>query len=364
VDAVPVVEQRRAIGFPGLDGARTLAVFAVILSHQALWSLGWVGVQLFFVLSGFLITGILQRASGSPLRVYLRNFYGRRVLRIFPLYYAYLAAIAVAVLLGKMPGGVAERLSYAAVYLSNHYTGSHAGALLLSHFWSLAVEEQFYLVWPFLVFFCPRHWLRPVLIGLVVAGIPIRYAVNFYFELPGYVAIAHVDAFAIGALSALHPWRLRTGWATALIVVLWTLGLVLLFINVPLSQGVYGWGYIVGVSVVNAASALLIEALVRRQFLPGLFENSVMRYCGKISYGIYIFHFPMQALVTRLLPGYPVLIQLAVQVGLTVAVSAASFALFESRFLVLKERWFPAAPPAPRPSPAPTNEEAQLAESS
>ena len=295
VEALPVVGDRRAIGFPGLDGARTLAVLAVVLSHQALWSLGWVGVQLFFVLSGFLITGILHRARGSSLRTYLRTFYGRRVLRIFPLYYAYLAALGVAVLLGNMPNGVAERLAFAAVYLSNHYTGSHAGALLLSHFWSLAVEEQFYLVWPFLIYFCPGAWLRRVLIVLVLAGIPIRYLVNFYFPLPGYVAIAHVDAFAIGALSALYPWRLRAGWATVFIVALWALGLALLSYNVPLSNGVYGWGYIVGVSVVNAASAFLIEALVCRQFWPGLFENSVMRYCGKISYGIYIFHFPMQA---------------------------------------------------------------------
>ena len=364
MEALSVVGERRAIGFPGLDGARTLAVFAVILSHQALWSLGWVGVQLFFVLSGFLITGILQRTRGSPLPTYLRSFYGRRVLRIFPLYYAYLAALGLAVLAGKMPEGVAERLSYAAVYLSNHYTGSHAGTLLLSHFWSLAVEEQFYLAWPFLIYFCPGRWLRGVLIALVLAGIPIRYLVNFYFQLPGYVAIAHVDAFAIGALSALYPWRLGAGRGTAFIVASWTLGLVLLLHNVPLSGGVYGWGYIVGVSVVNAASALLIEALVCRQFLPALFENSVMRYCGKISYGIYIFHFPVQALITRLLPGYPVLAQLVVQVGLTVAISAASYTLFESRFLVLKERWFPAAPPTPQPVVADTNEKAQLAESS
>ncbi len=65
---------------------------------------------------------------------------------------------------GKMPDGVGERLAYAALYLSNHYTG-HAGTLLLSHFWSLAVEEQFYLVWPFLIYFCPSHWLRRVLMG-------------------------------------------------------------------------------------------------------------------------------------------------------------------------------------------------------
>lgn len=298
------------------------------------------GVQLFFVLSGFLITGILHRESAGPLGRYLRNFYGRRVLRIFPLYYAYLAVLTLALLLGKLPASTGERLLYAAFYLANHYTGDDAGVRLLLHFWSLAVEEQFYLVWPFLIYFCPRHLLRGVLLLLVVMGIPIRYVVNFYFELPGYVAVSHFDAFAIGALTALYPWRLSARAKAFALAVSWPLGFVLLAHNVPLANGVYGWGYIVGVSVINVASALLVQALVERQLLPGLFEHPAMRYCGKISYGIYIFHFPVQALVAHLLPGRHVALQLVVQVGLTVALAGASFAFFESRFLALKDRWF------------------------
>jgi peptidoglycan/LPS O-acetylase OafA/YrhL len=333
--------------YPGLDGLRTVAVLAVILSHQPIWEQGWVGVQLFFVLSGFLITGILYRASSHPLRTYLRNFYGRRVLRIFPLYYAYLAVLAAAILLGRLPASAGERLIYAAFYLSNHYTGDDAGVRLLLHFWSLAVEEQFYLVWPFLIYFCPKHLLRGVLLTLVATGIPIRYVVNLYFELPGYVAISHADAFAIGALTALYPWRISARVTTLVLAALWPLGFVVLAQNVPLPGGTYGWGYIVGVSVINFASAVLVRALVERQFLPGFFENPVMRYCGKVSYGIYIFHFPVQALVDRLLPGKPVFIHLTVQVALTVAIAAASFAFFETRFLALKERWFGAKPKVP-----------------
>jgi len=360
----PAVGDIRAVGYPALDGVRTLAVFVVVLSHQAIWKQGWVGVQLFFVLSGYLITGILYRASRAPLRSYLRNFYGRRVLRIFPLYYAYLGAMAVAVLLGKMPIAIVERLEYAALYLANHYPGGEVGGRLLSHFWSLAVEEQFYLVWPFLIYFCPRRQLRGILIGLALLGVPIRYAVDFYFELPGYLAISHVDAFSIGALSALYPWRLGAIWARISTVALWTVGLLLLNYIVPLVPGRYGWGYIVGVSVVNAASASLIECLVNRQFLPGLFEHPVMRYCGKISYGIYIFHFPVQALVEKLLPGTHVLEQLVVQIALTVAIAAISYAQFESRFLVLKERWFPTAPSSPAPASGVPDEGARVAKPS
>lgn len=351
-----VAGEPRAPIFRGLDGVRTLAV---ILSHQYLWKQGWVGVQLFFVLSGYLITGILFRGSQAPLRAYLRTFYGRRVLRIFPLYYAYLALLGSSVALGALPTSVWERLSYAAVYLANHYVGDESGSRLLMHFWSLAVEEQFYLVWPFLIYFCPRRLLRGVLIALVLAGIPIRYAVSFYFALPGYTAVSHIDAFAIGAISALYPWRLSAPAARLGIVVLWGVGLLALRHDTALPQGPYGWGYIVGLSVINAASALTIGAIASGQFLAPWFEHPLMRYCGKISYGIYIFHFPVQALVERLLPTSHVLLRLVVQIALTTGVSAFSFTFFESRFLALKERWFASSGVAERQTraavaPAPT----------
>lgn len=338
-------------GFPGLDGLRTLAVFLVILSHQYIWELGWVGVQLFFVLSGYLITGILYRARSSSLSTYLRIFYGRRVLRIFPLYYAYLAVVLVACIAGTLPPTVWKRLGYAALYLANHYpVQSDEGGRLLWHFWSLAVEEQFYLVWPFLIYFCPQQLLRPMLLTIACAGPLIRAFVNTRFGLPGYLMIAHFDAFALGALSALYPWTRHAARSVIACFLLSALGLWLLDHDVPWPGGMYGWHYIFGLSVFNVASALLIELLVRRQLLPGLFENKVVRYLGKVSYGIYIFHFPAQAAIERLARGVPTLGQLLLQVAATVAISAASYELFEVRFLVLKERWFPsrdATAPAP-----------------
>jgi peptidoglycan/LPS O-acetylase OafA/YrhL len=331
---------------PGLDGLRAIAVFLVIFHHQHILELGWVGVQLFFVLSGFLISRLLFRASDAPLGSYLRDFYGRRTLRIFPLYYAYLALLALALAAGAVPGAVAERLPYAALYITNFYHANEQaeGARLLLHFWSLAVEEQFYLVWPFLIYFCPRSALRRVLIAIAVSGPLVRYAVAWSFALPGYLTICHMDAFAIGALASLFPLNLRPRHNLALGVPLGVLGLVLLGMDRPLPGTVYGWGYILGLSAFNVASAVLLEALVRNQLVPGFFEHGVMRYLGKISYGIYIFHFPVQAMIEKVMLASPLLVRLGLQVAITLAISAASFALYESRFLALKERWFPARP--------------------
>jgi peptidoglycan/LPS O-acetylase OafA/YrhL len=329
---------------PGLDGLRAIAVFLVLLHHQFIVKLGWVGVQLFFVLSGYLISRLLHRAKDAPLGSYLRDFYGRRTLRIFPLYYSYLAVLAVALVAGLVPRAIGERLPYAALYLTNIYPGNEQaeGARLLMHFWSLAVEEQFYLVWPFLIYFCPRHALRRVLILLVILGPLIRYSVLWSFALPGYLTITHMDAFAIGALSSLFPWNLPLSRGLAFGVPLGIVGLFALNIDVPLPGTAYGWGYIFGLSAFNAASALLIEALVRNQLFPALFEHKVMRYLGKISYGIYIFHFPVQAMIEKAMLESPLLVRLGLQIAVTLVISAASFALLESPFLALKDRWFPA----------------------
>ena len=161
--------------FPQLDALRAVAVLGVMLHHywpeaeKALGlSTGFLGVQLFFVLSGFLITGILLRARDrvqlgqSSTAHGIGQFYVRRVLRIFPLFYAMLA---IAWLAG-LPE-VRDSLPWHLMYASNVYMVRiqdwHGS---VSHLWSLAVEEQFYLVWPFVIFFMPRRWLLPVFVGV------------------------------------------------------------------------------------------------------------------------------------------------------------------------------------------------------
>ena len=159
-----------------LDGLRGLAVLAVVLYHATLLApgtgatgrtllaaarLGWAGVDLFFVLSGFLITRLLVESRGAD--NYFRVFYARRLLRIFPLYYV---SLLVLVLLFRVPGG--ESLWYW-LYASNvKATLSGWPSAPLSHFWSLAVEEQYYLVWPLAVSLLSRRALVSLCAGLVV----------------------------------------------------------------------------------------------------------------------------------------------------------------------------------------------------
>ncbi|MDC0740460.1 acyltransferase family protein [Polyangium mundeleinium] len=348
---------------PGLDGLRAVAVVLVLLYHQQLVGFGWAGVQIFFVLSGYLITKILHRTRSAPLSQYLRNFYGRRALRIFPLYYAYLLALGLAAAFGVAPPDLRSGLPFAVTYTYNFY---HAGSgfvhsKLLTHLWSLSVEEQFYLVWPLFLYFLEPNKLRRVLWGLVLAGPLIRALLFQGLRLSGtsilsdteialYVCTpSHVDAFALGALASLFPFG--TGRRALLVGLGLTLALGLLILVVYGPAGLrssigypiglkHGYAYIWGYSLINVSSVLLIECLVRGVFLPRFFEHPALAYLGRISYGVYVLHFPVQAMVERVLPASSVLVRMAVQLVCTLASASVSYHVFELRFLRLKDRWF------------------------
>jgi peptidoglycan/LPS O-acetylase OafA/YrhL len=162
---------------PGLDGLRAVAVIMVMLFHQHILEFGWAGVQLFFVLSGFLITAVLYRQKGAHLGPYIQRFYWRRFLRIFPVYYAYLALLSLLIAVRLVPKDVSSHLPYAFAYLYDfvYAQGVLTPSKTISHFWSLSVEEQFYLVWPFVIFFCTKRTLEWVLWAIVVTGPLIRY---------------------------------------------------------------------------------------------------------------------------------------------------------------------------------------------
>src|SRR4051812_126623 len=170
---------------PQLDGLRALAVTAVLVHHlldplpglATHFPWGLVGVRLFFVLSGFLITGLLiqavqtQRGSHDPAHV-LKQFYIRRALRIFPIYYL---VLAIAWLVGS--ADVHEQLPWLATYTYNVWI-AHLGwfTKYFAHFWSLCVEEQFYLVWPWLLVFAPRRRAYVYASAMVLAGPLYRVA--------------------------------------------------------------------------------------------------------------------------------------------------------------------------------------------
>jgi peptidoglycan/LPS O-acetylase OafA/YrhL len=298
---------------PQLDALRFFAVLGVIIVHnwqpsshtlivgQVDW--GELGVRLFFVLSGFLITGILiggrDLAERNPKnRLFVtRQFYVRRFLRIFPIYYA---VIVVLILAGV--GGIMHISPWLFSYSTNIYIWHNlAFPYAVPHFWTLAVEEQFYLVWPWVMLFLPRRWLVPFLLTLCCLGPAWRLWASFHYSprewSPAYTFTPGViDFLAIGALLALVAQNDRTREA------LWR---VLKFVVLPIGLVLYVSLFWVSHSVDRHAPLALEDtgaALIFCWLIYGasrgfagpfgwLLGRRPIVYLGKASYGIYIYHF-------------------------------------------------------------------------
>lgn len=292
--------------------------------------LGWwgsIGVDLFFVLSGFLITGILLAARDKP--KYFRNFYARRALRIFPLYYAILIA-CVWVIPGLLPPAKAARfgtinsdLPYYFLYLQN-FTIAKLGAPqhgILDITWSLAIEEQFYFVWPAVVFFLRNSTLKRVCGALFVLALLSRVAVIAAFDVTGFAVYAltpcRMDALAVGAYLAIKQVELGTlqaavpaaRWITA-ICGAGALGLVILELAI---RATYAWApglgpftIRIGFSLVALAfgGLLVIVVCANPASLMGrLFSSRALTFLGRYSYGLYLVHLPIRAVVRDRLYG-------------------------------------------------------------
>ena len=381
---------------PALDGVRGLAILLVLVYHETLLSAtegatladrwfaqvchaGWSGVDLFFVLSGFLISGILLDAKGRP--HYFRNFYARRTLRIFPLYYA--VVFLSLVVIPNLPAGFVpiDKLAnfgriegdeiWYWLYLSN-FSIAQAGEWrhgILDISWSLAIEEQFYLVWPAIVLCCSRRTLQRLCVGIVLVSPVLRLAA----VLLGFDPIAiyvltplRLDPLAVGALIACFVRSERGLDALAphapRVLVASVLGLMAL----------WGWRgdlaaldpavQVVGFSLLALAfGGLLVQTLKARPGGPlaGFFTHPVMRVFGKYSYALYLFHLPLRAMVRdgfygrddlwtlfgSQIPGQ--LVFYAISTALALVAAKLSWELYERRWLELK-RFFPVAPSAPR----------------
>lgn len=351
---------------PALDGIRGLGILLVLFYHYGLsasilgfdnriiWlsSLGWSGVDLFFVLSGFLITGILYDAKGKE--NYFRNFYARRTLRIFPLYYA--AAIAV-ILAGLFLGtsflGGANPL-WILLYAGNFRMALEGGGGLLDHFWSLAIEEQFYLIWPFIVLNLSRKKLMLVAVMMIVTAPILRtiLVLNNVDSLAIYVVTpARMDSLAMGALLAL---AIRNpGGAEALKRWAWAGGLAALsgfMIVAAISQNFSSSDPLIltaGISFLTFTYAAVVVLALTFGPLKRVMELPVMRWFGRYSYGLYVFH-PIinmtllhSPLTERFGPMTPAMAigLLILAFALSLITSVLSFKFFESPLLRLKSRF-------------------------
>jgi peptidoglycan/LPS O-acetylase OafA/YrhL len=338
---------------PQLDGLRAVACLLVLGDHlwrypagapilNSLFVSGWVGVDLFFVLSGFLITGILVDTRESA--HYWRDFYVRRALRILPLNYALLAfVLGVMPLVSHYPGVVQARQDalWYLLYCANFVAAwGRAGFLMISITWSLAIEEQFYLVWPILVrWLTPRH-MANICIALIV-GLPILRVSLFPTIGDAWCIFAtplRADAFAWGAILALSRgfWSKRVVWA----VLILGLATILPFALTENFRRELPWVATVGFTLAEmcAAAALWLTIHSRSRILA----SRPMRYIGKISYGMYMLHVPCGTLVSRFYEGNGLLgswLFMLISSALTVLVAGLSFRFFETPFLRLKDRF-------------------------
>ncbi len=332
----------RSAYLPQLDGLRAVAILMVFVHHAYAVSLLWSGVDLFFILSGYLITNILLRDSERMgFGRLLGHFYLRRAQRILPAYFVCLALIAF-----FTTQDWARLWPFYAFFLQNlPYAFHWIGFSPLIPLWSLAVEQHFYLFWPFLVYFLPRRALAPCMLALLL-GLPVLRAVCtplFANPEPIYVLTPfRIDAMAAGALAALWLPQLdrlvALRWAQ-IGMSLGVLAYALLgmhpwfrrYANTPAFNGL---GYTLNIVVLGGLFlwAVLAE---RRSLLVRFLSSSPMRGLGRISYAFYLFHF---LILTRFEAYFPPRYAPPILFLVTVAMAALSWYALEKPVLALGGR--------------------------
>lgn len=350
-----------------LDGLRGVAILLVFVFHclpntgiEVIDRIGlvrfsfWIGVDLFFVLSGFLITGILIDHRGASNR--WKTFYGRRVLRIFPLFYFALSAVFLA---GLFFQPLADQLSRTASapwlfsYLFNFWlssSGGWPGSEVVNHFWSLCVEEQFYLFWPFLVFYVRRDRLPWVMGFTVVFAWLFKWwiVVGDTPLIAAHVLMpARMDAFALGGLVAWmlrHPDHClqpkvvrRIVWLAAIAIAAIALPARGLFPDQPMTPALA-----TPLLAVLFAGTIFLAVRPVGEFgrLAALWRTAPLRLAGRYSYGLYVYHWLVQSSVVKydlfgIKTDHPWL-NFAVVCFLSFGFTVASYHLLEMPFLRLK----------------------------
>ena len=345
-----------------LDGLRGVAILLVMLLHFGLLDCGWIGVQIFFVLSGFLITRILYSTRGLPPRRFFSGFYANRALRILPLYFFYLALVAIAL----APSGDARfsrNWPFLLTFTVNFTRSWHDWAFfpIISHLWSLAVEEQFYLVWPVIVRMLDGVRMR-IFAASIIGVIPLfrfflgrmlddgtrsAFAVG---DTVYWHTLSQVDAFAAGgfvAIASLTGANLR--WLSSLFG-----PLAVLTVLVGIGNGYplagtrnlqHVWSYTLLNSTTAAGIAFLIGPSTRSgagRVLEAFLSSRVLRAIGRVSYGMYVYYLCLILAFWKWLPAtvgkLPRAILFLPYLLLVFAVAFVSFELFESFFLKFKRR--------------------------
>ena len=323
---------------PELDGIRGLAIILVLCTHifkradiftgndfllsvTKPTNIGWIGVDLFFVLSGFLITGILLKNREKP--DYFKNFYVRRILRIFPLYYLLVGGLLL--FLPALDHSAGQRTqAYWPVFMLYQqnwmYIFQPEPSVLLGLTWSLAIEEQFYLIWPAIVYFLNKKALVIVSICIVIFSLATRIImaqlqtqIEPYFSITSffyYSTVTRFEGLALGALIAIAfnsdpMWKVRLSrFAWPVLVVFFGIFLVIVFPDFPNPKSnnmiLAVWGFSL---LAYSAGALIVLAttLPETAILRRIFRNRIMTFFGRYSYSMYLIHLPLISILLELM---------------------------------------------------------------
>lgn len=337
-----------------LDSIRGIAILLVLWDHSRgvshlndqlirFFLPGHFGVDIFFVLSGFLITRILLsgKANGDSISLFL----ARRFLRIFPIYYLLLALLAV-----LRPD---RELMWCATYLSNFYFCFHDGNSPLRHTWSLCIEEHFYLIWPFIIFFLPRG--RGFFIAGALVAVSILSAFVLVFaptdelrSLVSYGSMCRFSSLAIGGLLAFVEQMLRSN--PRKVVVLSVLG-VFLTLGIGMAsmhfRPKHFGAFLILVGGIPASTSIVLLGIVLDQstsWLGWIVKGQLLRSIGRISYGLYLYHYPiLHSLGLMDKEAGPQPVKLLLGLFLSFACAILSFILLEQPILRLKDRCRPRA---------------------
>lgn len=391
---------------PELDGIRGIFCWPVVIAHTPLMlaklPVAWEMMQLFYILSGYLICSILLMEKDQPLKVYLKNFYIRRVLKIFPLYFLYIFLVWLLVYATRNVeamefSGMAEEFRRFSINLFTFtynfreiiiiLSGEEARvAPIFSHLWSISLEEQFYLVLPWLVYFMSRKNLIRLMVAAIILAPVLKYLT--YTWLSGYtdnygdiaLAIFHnsilqADAFAWGILLALLPFsNIKRPGTWGLILFILTMIVVkydgwfickeqlgkdpLTYLFKPEILG-YNHQYLYAFSLINISFFLMVLSVVSGKSTWKILTHPWAVFMGKVSYGIYVYHFalvfvvlvPIILVIHAISPSlYKILLQpfpgipgqwvlFLVFAAAVVGLSHVSFRYFEVPFLKLKNRF-------------------------
>ena len=356
-----------------LDGLRGFGIIFVVLYHllrlkgadPSLLGFSWIFIQMFFVQSGYLITKILLQSKTLPFKEYLKRFYWNRVVRIFPVYFLYLFILVGIYLAFNITPDFPSRAAYLFTYTYNftrlfEHADFHP---LYVHLWSLAVEEQFYLVWPFFLYFLSSRNIKVFIISLIVICPLVRYALGEYLvshtsfdemrigeAIYGFT-LSHFDAFAIGGSIAIFPFNWLKTRIKIVLLMFSLFGSVLLLLNqysisgntidlgwtslgIPLAS-LHNYQHVWSYTLVNVLFFLIIMLIIQTRY-QGIFNWTPFVSMGKVVYGTYIFHFALLLVLTRVAGGLWFPLLFAISLAGSCGIGFLSYYFFEKRFLKYK----------------------------